>query len=258
MLVALDDGQRLRIQSRRGHRVAHAADALALDVEMRGPHPLRVGHRRTGTAVWPVAPESHRQQPDLAMTELQNMFGEAAHRGAVVDAHPGRAGNVLGLVDHHDRQVSLQHRRQIGVVVGGRVHDEPVDPGGQHRGRPVGDAAVRTDRDQQQALADLLTRFGKPCNEIERRRIAEGVVQRLGDDQTHRAGLAGAQRPGHRIRARIAEPLGGGQHPLAQLGRQLVGPVVGVGDGGARNLELGGQRGQGRAPPRRRTPGHAS
>ena len=70
--------------------------------------------------------------------------------------------------------------------------------------------------------------------------------------------LAAAYVPGNRIRAGVTQFLRRGEHPLAQIGGQLIGPVVGVGDGGTRNVEFGGQRCQRRAPSRRRTSGHAS
>ena len=210
-------------------------------MEVRATHPLRIGDRGGRAGVRPVAAEPHRQQPDLAVTELEHMLGELAHRCPVVDAHPGHPGHVAGLVDHHHRQVPLQDRRQVGVVIGGRVDDETVDTGGQHRGRAVGDTAVGPDRHQQQSLAHRFARLGQPGDEVERGRIPERVVQRLGDDQPHRAGLAGTQRARHRVRTGVAERLRGRQHALAQLGRQLVGPVVGVRDGGPRDLQLSGE-----------------
>ena len=97
----------------------------------------------------------------------------------------------------------------------------------------------------------------KSGNEIQRRRIAERIVERFGDHQPDGAGLAGTQRAGHRVGSRVPQPLGGGQHAFAKVRRQLVGPVVGVGDGGARNLQFGRQRGQGRPAPWHGTPGHA-
>ncbi len=88
MLVALDHGQRLGIQPRRGHRVVDAVDALALHVKMRRLHPLGVGHRGPGAAVRPVTAQPHGEQADLLMAQSHNIFREPAHRVAVVDTDP--------------------------------------------------------------------------------------------------------------------------------------------------------------------------
>ena len=194
---------------------------------------------------------------DLPVPEADDVLRDGAHRRAIVDAHPRRAWQVLGLVDDHHGQRTLRHDGQVGVVVGGGVHHEAVDPGGQDGGRSVVDGAVGPDRDQQQALPDLLTRLGEAGDEVQGGGVAERVVERFGDHQADGAGAPGAQRPRHRIGARVAEPLGRRQHALAQVGGELVGPVVGVGDRGARHLEFGGQRRQGRPPSRSRASGHA-
>ena len=104
---------------------------------MRRLHPFRVRDRRPRAAVRPVATQPHRQQSDVAMPKTDNVFGETAHGVAVVDADPGCAGHVLGLVDDHHRQMPLLHHRQVRVVVGRGVHDETVDPGREHGRRPV-------------------------------------------------------------------------------------------------------------------------
>jgi hypothetical protein len=175
------------------------------------------------------------------MTQSDNVFGELAHRRPVVDTDPGGARHVVRLIDHHHRKLPLLHHRQIRIVVAGRVDDEAVDARGQHGRGPVRDAAVRPDRHQQQPLPHLLARFGKSGNEIECGRIAERIVQRFGDHQADRTGPPGAQRAGDGVRAGVAELLRGGEDALAQFDRQLVRPVVGIGDRGARDLELGGQ-----------------
>ena len=65
------------------------------------------------------------------------------------------------------------------------------------------------------------------------------------EDEPERSGLAAAQRARHRIGAGVAEVARGAEHPLAQRGAELVGPVVGVGDRRARDAEMLGDVGEG-------------
>ena len=88
---------------------------------------------------------------------------------------------------------ALKRHGEVGVVVGHRVHHETVDAGVEDRVRSLGDAAARPDSDQQQTLSYLFTRFRKPCNTTHCGRIAERIVERLGEHQAHRPGLAGSQ-----------------------------------------------------------------
>ena len=238
--MTLDHGEPVRFQPGCRHRFAHPGDPLALDVEMRALQLFRRDQFRRLIAD-PAFTEAHGQQADLVVAQTQDVLGHLPHRRPVVDTHPRRPRDVLGLVDDDDRKVALQHGLQVGIVVRGGIDHEPVHPRRQHRVGAVGDVAAGTRRDQEQPLAGLFARFSQARNEIESGRVTERVRQRLGDQQSGRAGPAGPQRAGDRVRARIAQPLGGGQHPLSQIGRQLVGPVVGIGDGGARDLELGGQ-----------------
>ncbi len=190
------------------------------------------------------------------MAKAHNVFREQAHGIAIVDAHARGARHILGLIDDDDREVALLDHRQIGIVVGGGVHHEPVDTRREHGRRTVVEGAVRTDRHQQQALARLLAGLSEAGDEVQGGRIAERIVERFGDHESDRPGLPGAQRARDRIRSRVTELLCGGEHPIAKIGRQLIRPVVGVGDGGPRNLQFGGQRGQRRPAPGRWTPGH--
>ena len=149
------------------------------------------------------------------MAKPHNVFGELGHGGAVVDTDPGRAGDVLGLVDDHDGQMALEYDLQIGVVVGRGVDDEAVDTRRKHRCRTVTHASVRSDRDEQQALARLLARLGQAGDEVQRGGIVERVVQWFGHHQADRAGPAGSQRAGYRVRSRVSEALGRREDPVA-------------------------------------------
>ena len=241
VLIAFHHRQRFRIQSRFDHRVVDAVDPFPLHVEVRRLQPIRTRHHRLAVARRAVPAQPHREQADLPVAKLHNVFGELGHARPVVDADPRGARHVLRLVDDDHGQMPLQHHLQIGVVVGRGVHHEAVDTRREHGGRPVTDASVRPHRDEQQALARVLARLGQAGDEVQRRGIAERVVQRFGHHQTDRACLACPQRAGHRVGPRISEALGRREHPFAQIGRQLVGPVVGVGNRGPGDLQLGRQ-----------------
>ena len=159
---------------------------------------------------------------------------------------PGRRpGTSLGWSTTHHRQSPLEHQLQVGVVVGGRVDDEtvharPTAPRWSLRRQLRPGPTATSSRPCPASSQDL----GEAGDEVQRGGIAERIGQRFGDDQADRTGLAGAQRSRHRIGAGIAQPLGGGEDPLTQIGRQLIRAVVGIGDRGARDLELSGQRSQ--------------
>ena len=110
---------------------------------------VEIGDGGLGFAVRPLTSESHREHADVAMPEPDDVLRDAAHRGAIVDAHQRSAGHVLWLIDDDDRECALREHLQIGIVVGGRIDDEPVDTRRQHRRRAIAHAAIRTCRDQQ-------------------------------------------------------------------------------------------------------------
>ncbi len=144
MLVAFDDGQSIRVEAGGGHRLADTADTFALHMKCR-----RVQAFGIDQALVTVSQQPHRQQPDLAVAQTDDVVGHLAHRGAVVDADLRCAGHTFGLVDHHQRQPPLQHHLQVWVVAGRRIDHEAVDAGGEHRRGPVSDTAARSHRDQQ-------------------------------------------------------------------------------------------------------------
>ncbi len=90
----------------------------------------------------------------------------------------------------------LPHRGQVGVVVGHGVHDETVDTGLLHHRGGVDVVAPGPGRNEQQALAGGFAGFGEAREETHRGGITEGVTERLGQQQAHGTGAAGAQRAG--------------------------------------------------------------
>ena len=67
------------------------------------------------------------------MPKCHNIFSQLPHRGAVIDADPGGARHIFGLVHDDHWQVALERHVQVGVVVGDRVDNETVHPGVEHR-----------------------------------------------------------------------------------------------------------------------------
>ncbi len=78
-----------------------------------------------------------------------------------------------------------------------------------------------------------------------RRRGGVQDAERIGEvrvaDQADRTGAAAPQAARERIGARVAEPSGGFEDPLAQGGRELVGAVEGVGDRHGGHADLLGE-----------------
>ena len=95
---------------------------------------------------------------------------------------------------------------------------------------------------QEQLVALRLRRLGQALEEADGARVGERVGEPLGEHQPDRAAPAGAQPARGRVRPGVAELLGGLQHLPAQLGGELVRPVVGVGDRRARDAEGVGDR----------------
>ena len=79
-------------------------DTFALHVEGRRAQAFGVDE-----TLVTIAEQPHRQQPDLPMTQTEDVVGDLAHRRPVIDTYLGCAGHVFGLIDHHQRQPSLQH-----------------------------------------------------------------------------------------------------------------------------------------------------
>ena len=87
----------------------------------------------------------------------------------------------------------------------------------------------------------------EPAQELDRRRVLEGVRERLAEHDAQHAGLAAAQRPRERVGTGVAELVGLREDPLAQLARKLLRAVVGVGHRHRRDAQRLGHGGQGHA-----------
>ena len=248
VLEALDDRHAAPVDPGLGEAVAEPGQPVAL---------YGVGHAGlpglVGEAVVAARPQPHAKHPDAAVAQPGEVACEPERRRAVVHPDAVDALHADRLIAHNDRHRALQHGDEVRVVLAHRVDDEPVHARLVHR-RDVG--VLRAHRDQQQTLPRLLAGQREPFEEAGRGRVAEGVRQRLGEQQPDRACPTRAQRSGDRVRARVAQTARGLQHPGAQRGRELVGPVVGVRHGRAGDTELRGQRRQRGRPADVRVPGH--
>ncbi len=122
----------------------------------------------------------------------------------------------LRLVGDHRGHRSLQHGREVRIVVGHRVDDEAVDAGTVYRGDVL---AFGVGRDQVQALSGVLAGQGEALKETDGSGVAEGVGEVLGEQQAHRPGLTGPQRTGDRVGTWVTEAPSGLQYPPSQLRR---------------------------------------
>ena len=126
-------------------------------------------------------------------------------RFAVVDADPVDALDARRLVADHRRHGPLQHGEEVRVVLADGVDDEAVDARTVH----CGDVRVLgAHRHQQQPLARRLARQREPLEEAGGHGVAEGVRQRLGEQQPDGPGPAGAQRTRHGVRDRGSRAAG--------------------------------------------------
>ena len=178
------------------------------------------------------------------MPERAQVPRRRGRRRAFVDRHervPLEARAAL----HDHRQPPSQHGLDERVAVGHRVQDERVDGRVQHE-RGVALLARR----RYELQCD--PRRGQAAEELDRRRVLEGVHQRLAQHHAEHARPAAPERARQRVRPRVAQLVGLGQDPLAQLGRELLRPVVGVGHRHRRDAQRLGDGGQ-RDPRRRQT-----
>ena len=200
---------------------------------------LALGRQRAAVA---VVGGAEGDDPDPAVPERREVRRGQARAGAVVDADEGVLARAR-LVDHDERQAALDRGGEVGVVDGQRVGAEAGDDrladgllalaAAMGRARAAGEA-----REQQQREPGLLGGAREALQEQHGARIVERVGERLREQQADRLAPAGAQAPGGGVGPGVAELGRRGQDPLAQLGRELVRAVVGVGDRGARDAEV--------------------
>ncbi len=154
--------------------------------------------------------------------------------GDQADPPPGRA------TVHDGRQAPLAHRIEDRVVVDGGPQDHGVHGRLQDAGSVLGPA-----RDGAQGQAELVLDAdgGYAGQELHRLRVVEGVGQVLAEDDAQGPGAPAAQRAGAGMGARVAEPLGGRQHPLPGRRGDPLRPVEGVRDRHRRDAGLPGDVG---------------
>ncbi len=178
------------------------------------------------------------------MSETDEVVGDLAHGSAVVDAHEGCTGNLARLVADDDRNVTLEHGGKIRIVVGHGVDDKAVDARLLDHGCSIHLVAAGPGRDEQQALAGVLTRFRETGKEAHGGRVTERITECFGEQKTDGTGFASSQGAGDRIRSGVSASLGRLEHSIPQLDGELIGSVVRVRDCSSRHIELGGKRRQ--------------
>ena len=129
----------------------------------------------------------------MFVSECNDLVCEDFHGSAVIDCDECGLGHPAWLIADDDRQVPLAYCQEIRVVVGDGVDDEGIDAGLLNDGGRCGVVTIGACRDEQQTLPRCLARFGQSGEKRHCGGVAERVAQRLGEHQTHCAGLAGAQ-----------------------------------------------------------------
>ena len=201
-----------RVDGRVGIDVAIAGEPLAREIE-----------RTVAVAVGRV---DEREDRHALVAELLEMARAVAGGGAIVDADE-RGGEVARLVDRDHREAAGEGGLDARVVGRHRVGEEAVDRRLADDPRRV--LVGRRSADDQQAGLRRLDARGDAAQEERRRGVAEGEREAGGEEEAERAAAAGAQPPGRRIRARVAELAGGFEDPLARVVGHAVGAVEGVG-----------------------------
>ena len=224
----------------RGPVDARGLEAGAPAVE---PRRGRRGARRCARASGPVSPgwSCGSAMPIRRWPERGEVLGDGAGAALVVDVdvdHPG-----LGVeVDAHvgelaaDGSASIRESPRVDAVDDEAVDQRVLDQRG---------AAALDPRDERQAEPLLLAAGRDAVEELDRARVGERDRERVVEHEPDRAGLRRATACGRRVGPGVAEPLGRLHHAVAQLGGELVGPVVGVRDrhaGDADGLGDGGER----------------
>ena len=174
------------------------------------------------------------EEPDPAVAELE----QVAHRGlgsrAVVDADEVHAGEHRR-IDDDRRQAARQRRDHQRIVRPEPVHDEPVD--GRVADRRALRLAVGEAGDEHDREPLLVGPGREPLQEQHGRGVVEGAREAVVEHHADRGGDARAQAARDRVGPGVAQLRRGAQHALAQRGRQLIRPVVGVRHGARRDAQ---------------------
>ena len=167
------------------------------------------------------------------------MLGRRASRAAVVDVDADEAGPGIE-VDAHERQAARPDGVHPRIVLGYAIEHEAVDERGLDERRV---AAVDAG-DQGEPEPPLLGAGGHSVDEGLGGGVGQRERERVVEHEPDRPGLAARQRPRDGIRPGVAELLGDREHPIAQLGGELIGPVVRVRHGHAGHPDRLGDRGE--------------
>ena len=123
----------------------------------------------------------------------------------------------------------MARRRDERIVARQRVDDQAVDGGVAHR-RGHGGRLVREPGHEDDGELLRVGDVGDAAQQLRGGRILEGLGQRLAEHDAERAGAPAAQAARGGIGSAVPELRRRAQDALAQLGREPLGPVEGVGD----------------------------
>ena len=191
------------------------------------------GEAATGDAVGTLA-QGEAEQPDAAVAEQEQVPDRRDGGRSVVDPDEVHAVDQRG-VDEHGRQPALHRGGDQRVAGVQAVEHEPV-----HRRVAYGVAlrlAVGQARHEHDREAALVGRGREALQEEDGGRIVERARQAVVEDDADRGGTAAAQAAGDGVGAGVAQLRRGLQDPLPQRRRELVRPVVGIGDRAGRHAE---------------------
>ena len=166
---------------------------------------LALGGQRAGVA---VVGGAEGDDADPAVAERREVLRGQARARAVVDADEGVRARAR-LVDDHERQAPLDRGREVRVVHGQRVGAEAAHDGladGRLALAAVVRRAGRPAKPGRISIASPASSVarGEALQEQHGAGVAEGVGERLGEQQADRLAPAGAQAPGGGVRARCS------------------------------------------------------
>ncbi len=204
-------------------------------------HPLppgQVSGRVVDQAVLAAEPGDHDRDP--AVAQVDQVLRGGPGTAAVVDVDRGDPVRGL-LVDEDQGQPAAGQpvgRRRVGVA---RVDQGPVERDVAGRDEAVATARGEQ-REREPGRRELL---GDGGEEAHGDVVGEGVRQRRGEQDAHRAGGAAREGPGGRVGPDVPELPGGVQDPLPQPVGELVGPRERVGHGHPADADVVGDGLQG-------------
>ena len=191
------------------------------------------GEAPAGDAVGTLA-QGEAEQPDAAVAEREQVPDRLRGGRRVVDPDEVDAVDQRG-VDEHGGQPALHRGGDQRVAGVEAVEHEAVDRRVAHGVAlrlAVGQARHEHDREPV-----LVGRGREALQEEDGGGIVERACQAVVEHDADRGGAAAAQAARDRVGAGVAQLRRGLQHALAQRRRELIRPVVGVGDRARRHAE---------------------